>query len=322
MFRRLKNVPRVEARAALTSLAVGTILLSVKFTAYFLTGSAAIFSDAVESIVNVLAAAVAAWSLGLAHTPADADHPYGHGKVEFMSAGFEGGMILLAGVVMSFKAMDSLFLHPAEMEKLGLGMVLLVAAVCVNGGVGAYLVRLGKATGALSLEADGHHLMSDAVTSLVAAVALLAMSATKWRWLDPAGALVIAVYVSRVGVRLLRRSAAGLMDEQDNSHERLMIQILNAHVGPAGAEPRICGYHKLRHRHSGRYVWVDVHFTVAAGLSVRDGHQVASVIEGEIERKLGQADATVHIEPCPGCELCRPEAMQLGQDKGVADLAK
>ena len=322
MFGWFKNVPRAEARAALLSLGVGILLLSVKFTAYFLTGSAAVFSDAVESIVNVLASTGALWALSLAHTPADADHPYGHGKAEFMSAGFEGGMILLAGVVMTFKAMDSLFLHPAEMEKLGIGVVLLVMAVFVNGGVGIYLVRLGKMTGALSLEADGQHLMSDAVTSFVAAVVLLVMGFTRWRWLDPAGALVIAAYISRMGIRLLRRSAAGLMDEQDRNHERMMRGILDTHVGPTGVEPRICGYHKLRHRHSGRYVWVDVHFTVAQGMSVHEGHDVASVIEGEIERKLGPSDATVHIEPCPGCELCRPEASQLKQLQGVADLPK
>ncbi|MGA2500452.1 MAG: cation diffusion facilitator family transporter [Tepidisphaeraceae bacterium] len=310
MFPWFKNVPRVEARAAFISLGVGILLLSVKFTAYFLTGSAAVFSDAVESIVNVLASTGAVWALSLAHTPADADHPYGHGKAEFLSAGFEGGMILLAGVVMTFKAMDTLFLHPAEMEKLGIGVVLLVVAVFVNGGIGIYLVRLGTTTGALSLEADGQHLMSDAVTSFVAAVSLLVMSFTRWRWLDPAGALVIAAYISRIGIRLLRRSAAGLMDEQDMNHERTTRRILDTHVGRNGTQPRICGYHKLRHRHSGRYVWVDVHFTVAAGLSVREGHEIASVIEGEIERKLGQADATAHIEPCPGCELCRVESRQ------------
>jgi cation diffusion facilitator family transporter len=303
MFGWLRNVPTVEARAVGISLGVGIALLVLKFIAYFLTGSAAIFSDAVESIVNVLASGVAAYSLGLAHTPADAEHPYGHGKVEFMSAGFEGGMILLAAVVMSAKAIDAM-LHPARTEGLGIGICLMGVAMLINGGVGRYLIHLGRRRHALTLEADGHHLMSDAVTSLVATGALIAVTLTKWHWIDPIAALGIAFYVGWMGIGLLKRSAAGLMDQQDMDDEQVMKTILDSHVGDAGVEPRICGYHKLRHRHSGRYVWIDVHITVPGALSVREGHDIASVIEGEIERRLGESDATAHIEPCPGCPRC------------------
>jgi cation diffusion facilitator family transporter len=313
-----RHVPTVEARAAFISFAVGVLLLGIKFVAYFLTGSAAIFSDAMESIVNVLASAVAAWSLGLAHAPADADHPYGHGKVEFMSAGFEGGMILLAAMVMSVKAVDTLLFHPVTVEALGLGLSLMAGAMVVNGAVGLYLIRLGRRQGALALEADGHHLLSDAITSIVACVTLLAIrwSGDQWLWLDPIGALLIAAYIAWMGIGLLQRSAAGLMDRQDHEDERLMREILDAHCGPAGATPRICGYHKLRHRHSGRYHWIDVHITVAPAMSVLEGHDTASAIEGEIERRLGPGDATAHIEPCPGCDLCRPPGRD---DRGVAD---
>src|SRR3954462_13914445 len=160
----LGRVPRSEAGAAVLSLVVGIALLTIKFVAYFLTGSAAIFSDALESIVNVAASAVAAYALVIAHSPADEEHPFGDGKIEFLSAHFEGGMILLAAIAIALKAIETFF-APAPVQQLGLGIVLIAAAMIINGGVGLYLIRTGKRQGSLTLEADGHHLLSDAVTS-------------------------------------------------------------------------------------------------------------------------------------------------------------
>jgi cation diffusion facilitator family transporter len=304
MFGWFRNIPSVEAWAAAVSLTVGISLLAVKFTAYFLTGSAAIFSDAVESIANVLASAVAVWSLGLAHVPADAEHPWGHGKAEFLSAGFEGSLILMAGFAMSLKAVYAL-IRPEAPEKLGFGLGLMALAMLVNGVVGLHLIRVGRKQSAMALEADGHHLISDVVTSAMACAALVAMQFTGWTWLDPVGALVIAVYIGWMGVVLLRRAGAGLMDRQDTGDEQLTRGILDEHTGPQGRLPRICGYHKLRHRHSGRYHWIDFHLLVGPGTSVRESHDTASRIEGEIEQKLGPGDATAHVEPCPGCPLCQ-----------------
>src|SRR5215208_2219882 len=187
----LTRVPRSEAVAAALSLVVGILLLTIKFIAYFATGSAAIFSDALESIVNVAASGVAAYALVVAHSPADKEHPYGHGKIEFLSAHFEGGMILLAGIAIAIKAIE-MFFAPQQVQQLGLGIVLIAAAMVINGGVGLTLIRVGKRQGSLTLEADGHHLLSDAITSATALAALATVKIFEWPIADPIAALLIA----------------------------------------------------------------------------------------------------------------------------------
>ena len=306
MFPRLKHVPRVEAVAAGASILVALLLLAVKFAAYFMTESAAIFSDALESIVNVVASMVAAYSLFLAHQPPDEQHPYGHGKVEFLSAGFEGGMILLAACVIAFRALEEMFRGPGAHE-LDWGLLLIFFAGVVNGIAGLTLQIIGRRRNSMTLTADGKHLLSDAITSVGVLVALLMMwFKPTWVWVDPIAALLVAAYIAYMGIHLLSESAAGLMDRQDASDERLLHDILTAHVGSGGREPRICSYHKLRHRHSGRYHWVDFHLVIPAHLDVARGHQVASAIEHEIEQALGEGDATAHVEPCvaAACGTC------------------
>jgi cation diffusion facilitator family transporter len=297
----LNRIPQPERFAAVLSIAVGLILMAIKFTAYFITGSAAIFSDALESIVNVTASGVAFYSLFLAHTPADESHPYGHGKVEFLSAGFEGGMVLLASIAIAVKTIDTLLFHTIDIQRLGPGLLLIALAMLVNGVLGAYLIVTGRRHHSLTLEADGHHLLSDALTSVAALVALALVKWLGWIYADPIAALLVAAYLALIGTRLLRRSAAGLMDEQDLEDERILQNLLKSHTGPAAKEPRVCSYHKLRHRHSGRYHWVDFHIMVPSTLTVEQGHAIASALEHEIETTLGQANATAHIEPCPNC---------------------
>jgi cation diffusion facilitator family transporter len=301
-----RHIPRAEAAAAATSLIVSVVLLATKFWAYYLTGSAAIFSDALESIVNVAAAGVAAWSLYLAHQPPDPKHPYGHGKVEFLSAGFEGGMILLAALVILERAIEEMIRGPG-VERLEWGLVLIFFAGMINGVVGLVLVRLGRRSSSMTLVADGRHLLSDAVTSFGVFAALVLMHFTGWAWADPIAAVLVAVYISYMGIDLLRHSAAGLMDQQDVADEKLISGILDAHTRAGGSAPRICSYHKLRHRHSGRYHWVDFHIYVPANRDIARGHEVASAIEYEIEQALGEGNATAHVEPCKqtDCENCR-----------------
>jgi cation diffusion facilitator family transporter len=302
----LGRIPKIELRAAIASVVVGVGLLVLKFIAYFLTGSSAIFADAMESIVNVAASLVAAYSLWVAHTPADEEHPYGHGKIEFMSAGFEGGMILLASIIMAAKAIVSIVRHDLAIESIGAGLVLMSIAMLFNGGLGFYLIRTGKRQDSVTLEADGHHLLSDAITSLAAVLALVLVKNLHWTYADPIIALLMALYIMRMGLGLVWRSAAGLMDRQDTADERRLKDLLNAHIGPAGKDPRICSYHKLRHRHSGRYHWVDFHIVVPATLTVKQGHDIASAIEYEMELMLGEGNATAHIEPCEegACANC------------------
>jgi cation diffusion facilitator family transporter len=295
----LRNIPRPEARAAIVSLAIGLLLLGLKFTAWFITGSTAIFSDAMESIVNVAAAAMALYALTLAHAPADADHPYGHGKIEFVSAGFEGGMILVAAIAIVVQAVRQLFGQSAlRAQGMDLGIALMVVALVGNGLAGWYLLHTGRRRQSITLEADGKHLLSDVVTSIAVLAALLLIRVTGHAWIDPVAALLAALYIAGTGLKLLRQSAAGLMDEQDRADQILLRNILVSHLCPDGVEPQICGYHKLRHRHSGRYHWVDFHITVPANWNIAQAHQVASAIEYEIEQALKEGNATAHVEPC------------------------
>ena len=307
MAKWLAHVPRAEARAVALSLGVGVALTGVKFLAYFLTGSSAVFSDALESIVNIAAAAFAVYSISVAHTPADAAHPYGHGKIEFLSGGFEGGMILLAALAATVKAVGD-FIRTPELaqERLDLGTTLMLLALVANGLLGWYLIRTGRRQKSVTLEADGHHLIADAVTSVVALAALVVVRLTRWPYADPIAGLLVAAYIARIGVRLLGQAAAGLMDQQDEADERLLHGILQSHVGAAGKPPRICSYHKLRHRHSGRYHWVDFHMVVPSGWTIDQGHRVASEIEYEIEQALVEGNATAHVEPCQAgqCPTC------------------
>lgn len=281
------------------SLVTGLVLLAVKFVAYYLTGSTAVFADALEGIVNVSASVVAAYALIYAHEPADSEHPYGHGKIEFFAAGFEGGMILLAGLVTLAKAIEALVRSSSlRHNELGTGVLLMLLAVGLNSAVGVSLIRTGKKVSSLTLEADGWHLIGDAVTSAVALAALVLIGFTHVRWVDPAAALLVSMYIGWTGIGLVRRSAAGLLDMQDSADQAMLERILESHLGETGLEPRICSYHKLRHRHSGRYHWVDFHIMVPAEWDVDHGHRVASKIEYEIEQAIGEGNATAHVEPC------------------------
>lgn len=298
---------RMEQAAAVLSLVVAISLLILKFSAFLITGSVAIFSDAVESIVNVVAAGFALYAIKRAQVPADEDHPYGHGKIEFLAAAFEGGMIALAAVFIAWQAVDNLFLNPSTPGNLVIGLALSAIAIFVNGGVAFLLLRRARRTGSMVLEADGMHLLSDVISSVAVIVALALVKLTGWAWIDPIVAMLIAGYIAWMGFRLVRNAAGHLMDKQDEEDTKLLESILNAHVGADGQEPQICSWHKLRHRHSGRYHWVDFHVVVPDHLDVRAGHNIASQIENEMQRALGNGNATAHIEPCTdsNCSRCR-----------------
>jgi cation diffusion facilitator family transporter len=293
----LGNVPRSEARAILLSLLAGILLLAVKFAAYYLTSSTAVLSDAMESIVNVLASCFALYALRLAHLPADEKHPYGHGKVEFLSAGFEGGMVFLAALYI-FVHVIYQFFNPRPLERVETAMGLMLLATVVNGVIGFILIRAGKRNHSLTLEADGQHLLADAITSIAVLISLLLVKFTHSTLPDPITAILVSVYLVILAMRLLRRSTAGLMDEQDAADTTLIQSILDKHLPPNGTPPHICSYHKLRHRHSGRYHWIDMHLVVPPSHTITSAHELASQIEYEIEQALEMGNATAHVEPC------------------------
>ena len=307
----ITRIPRPEALAVGVSLSVGVLLLAIKFVAFFVTESAAIFSDAAESIANVMGSAMAFYALSLAHRPPDEGHPYGHGKVEFLSAMFEGSLVLLAAVFILFRTVDAMWTGELVREQqLGFGLWLVTLALLVNGAVGLYLIRTGRKRGSMTLEADGKHLMSDALTSIAVLVGLGLVKVTGWRFFDPLTALLIGIYIGFMAIGLLRGSAGRLMDMQDLADAKLLTMILNGHLAREGREPRICAFHKLRHRHSGRYHWVDFHIILPATCTIQSGHAAAQAIEDEIERALGEGEATAHVDPCvakecPNCQAYR-----------------
>jgi cation diffusion facilitator family transporter len=314
----------LERKAAFAAIIIGVVLMAAKFAAYALTRSAVVFSDAMESIANVLASGVAYYSIRAAHTPADDNHPYGHGKFEFLSAAFEGGMICIAAAIIFGKAMDQLLLRPQTVAEIDIGVLLLAATIIVNGGFGYWLKRLGTRTGSIALEADGKHLMTDAVTSLGTILALVLVwwsakaspsSGNHFAWIDPALAIAFAAYIAWNGWGLFRRAMAGLTDEQDPKDQAMLEALLASHIKPCGkcadthagqasppdtiaTPPFICGYHKLRHRHSGRMHWVEFHIQVPGDTSVDQGHAIVTALQREIESKLTPCDATGHVEGC------------------------
>ena len=281
----------------------------MKYAAYFMTQSAAIFSDATESIANVLASAVAIYALVVAHRPADSEHPYGHGKVEFISAWFEASLIMGAAIFIVIKTADAIY-HGAyaSAETAATGIVLMSIAMVANAVVGMYLLNVGRREGSMTLIADGKHLLTDVYTTVGVLIALGLVKLTGVALIDPIAAFVLAGYIGYMSLNLLRHAAAGIMDKQDIEDEALVTRILQAHCGSSGREPRICNYHKLRHRHSGRYHWVDFHIRLPGVVDVRRAHEVATAIELEIENALGEGNATAHVEPCDERQ-CVPEGV-------------
>lgn len=308
-----------EIRWAKLSLGVSLLLLGIKLAAFFLTGSQAIFSDALENMANVVTAGFAVYAIQVAHRPADAEHPYGHGKIEFFSAGLEGSMIILASALIAGKVILS-WVHGQgpDVHHLDIGLLLIIGALIGNGLLGWFLWISGRRNKALVLEAGGIHLLTDALDSVVVLVAIAIVRLTGWQWVDSAAALAVAAYIAFLGLGLLKRSANGLMDRQDPRQSEQLREILQSHVGPNGREPRICSFHKLRYRSSGRNQWVDFHIMVPATWNIERGHHIASAIEHEIEQTLGDANATGHVEPCqdatcPSCHAIQPAVTQLPQ---------
>lgn len=286
--------------AAHLSLTVGSILLIIKFLAYFFTGSTAILSDAAESIVNVVAAAVALYSLRIVIKPADEHHPYGHGKIEFFSAAFEGGAIIAAAIWIIYKALSDLFL-PSHLHQLNLGIWLLGISTVINLALGWFLVHTGKSKGSLILEADGKHILTDVATSVGVLIGLILVMFTGWGFLDSVMAILVAINIIFTGWKLFHRAAKGMMDESTDEDKAKIVAILDKY-----SEDKYCTYHKLRHRLSGGTHYVDFHLIFPATLTIDKAHTVATAIELEIVSILGDAGAMAHIEPCKnkGCPNC------------------
>lgn len=290
---------------AVLSFVVAVALLGVKFWAYWRTGSQAIFSDAVESIVNVVTALVAIAVLAYAGRPADRDHPYGHGKVEFFSAAFEGGLIFCAALVILWQAVDA-FLIGAMPRDLDFGVVLTFGAGLANGALGWFLVRYGRRHHSSALEADGHHVLSDFWTSVGVVAGLVVVRLTGIWWLDPAIAAVMMVWLLVTGWRIVQRAIGGLLDAEDPELLRQVVAVLSAKVGDG-----LIRMHHLRAIRSGRFRHISAHLVVPEFWSVQRAHDAAEALAAHVLRELpGEGDIDFHTDPCERawCAMCDLEA--------------
>ncbi|MGO8791050.1 MAG: cation diffusion facilitator family transporter [Terriglobia bacterium] len=272
------NESRQLQLAMWVSLAVGFLMLGTKVFAYGMTGSAAILSDAAESVVHVVAVSFAAYNLWLSRKPPDRSHLYGHDKIAFFSAGFEGAMIILAAVYIVYESIHRLIAGP-KLENLGAGALLVLVAGLINGALGGYLVWVGNKHRSLILEADGKHVLTDCWTSLGVIVGLGLTMLTGWRRFDPVVAILVALNILWMGSKLIRQSIGGLMDEVDPIVESQILGLLVEMTCEAGVE-----FHGLRQRNAGNTNWVEFHLLFPKDISLESAHALATKIEERIQR--------------------------------------
>ena len=278
-------------RYAVVSIVAALITIALKGGAYFLTGSVALLSDALESLVNLAAAIFALVALWIAEQPEDEEHAYGHSKAEYFASGFEGALVLFAALSIAFSAVRSL-LDPRPVQDLGTGIAISVVASLINFAVARVLFQAAHRYESITLEADAHHLMSDVWTSVgvISGVTLAAWSG--WAILDPLVALVVAINILRIGMQLLHRSALGLLDTSlPEETRRGIVEILDAHRAE-GVQ-----YHALRTRQAGVRRFISFHILVPGDWSVQRGHDLLEEIEDAIRARVPYSTVFTHLEP-------------------------
>ena len=278
-------------RFAWLSIGAATLIICLKAAAYWVTNSVGLLSDALESVINLVAAIVALIVLTVAARPADEDHPYGHDKAEYFSSGVEGGMILLAAIGIAVAAIERM-LNPRPVEHLALGVTISIVASLINFGVARVLMKAGREHESITLEADAHHLMTDVWTSIGVVIGIAAIAVTGWELLDPIVALLVAANITWTGIHLVRRSILGLMDTALPEDE---LGVIRAALEPYRAQG--IEYHALRTRRSGPRRFVSLHLLVPGAWTVQRGHDLVERIEAQIHGQLSNTTITVHLEP-------------------------
>ncbi len=294
----------------MAAVVIGILLLVAKFLAYFWTHSNTILTDALESIINVLAGFFALYSLHLSSKPKDFDHPYGHGKVEFISAGLEGVLIIFAGVLIIGKSIVGFF-KPTTLEHLDVGMLIIIISGFVNYGVGWFLVNVGKANHSMTLKADGQHLKSDAYSSFGIFAGLIVILLTGWNFLDNVVAIIFGVIIIYMGIKLARKSIAGIMDEADDDVIQNIVENINEQRKPAWID-----IHNLRVIQFGNKLHVDCHVTLPWYFTLQEAHDEIEEIAAIINVKHGhRVEFFIHGDPCvpKSCPICMVEDCKVRQ---------
>jgi len=299
------------------TLIVGIVLLIIKFLGYYLTNSTAILSDALESIVNVVTALTALFAIHVSARPADENHPYGHGKIEFFSSGFEGLLIGIAGIIIIYKAIESLLLKP-EVVKLTLGLILITIAGIVNGLLGWYLIKKGDITKSATLTGSGYHVLSDAYTSFGVIIGLLLVKITGLWWLDPITAGVIGLQITWHSYGLIKESTDRLMDSADPKTLNKVSKLLENNRQSEWIAP-----HRLRAWYSGPDLFLDLHLIMPYYWSLKDVHLAEHQIHDILEQAFTEpVEVIVHTEPCMPecCHICSMEGCPVRQHPQIEKL--
>jgi cation diffusion facilitator family transporter len=290
----------IRKRAAIISLIVGFGMFFFKIGAYLITGSAAIFSDAIESIVHVMATSMALYSIILSSRPADDSHPYGHGNVEYFSAGIEGFLIAVAAIVIIYESVVAILVG-TELKQLGIGAIIITIASVVNLILGNYLIRTGKKTNSLTLVADGKHVLTDSITSFGVIAAVLLVIFTGIELLDPIIAILVALNILYTGYKLIRESIGGLMNEvKPETLKKLSDKLVSI------KKDYWIDIHELRFWQSGDKVFIDFHLILPYYFNIKQTHEEENTIEAELQKDFSQADLKIHLDYCIPqlCKFC------------------
>jgi len=295
----MQSAQRIKYKWMSLSLGLSLVLMILKFIAWWLTASTAILTDALESIINVIASGFAFYSIYLSGQPRDRNHPYGHGKIEFFSSGFEGALILSAGVFIAIQAVRS-FAHPHPVSHLDWGLMLVAVTTAANALTGWMLIRAGRQTGSITLVADGRHLLTDALSSLLVVVGVVVMMLTGLAWLDSGTSLLLSLLIILNGVSLVRQSVAGLMDATDQVVLQRVVAILNEHRPDHWID-----VHNLRVQRYGSDLHIDCHLTLPYYWDLTQAHEEVSHFGAVLKEEMAtEVEIFTHADPC--LEACCP----------------
>jgi cation diffusion facilitator family transporter len=282
-----------RTRVACLSIVAGCFILGLKYYAYHISHSAALKSDAIENVVNVVAAVFALGAIIFAGKPADREHPYGHGKIEHFSAAFEGGMISLAAVLILYEAVRAV-VDKVPLENLSLGLAINFVAGVLNGALGLYLIHKGKQQHSHALVADGHHVLSDFYTTIGLGAGLLLVQVTHLHWLDPLMAVMVGAILAWTGFKLVRTSSAALLDAEDPDLVERLVAVINQ-TRPVD----ILAVHELRTLRSGRYTHIDIHLVIPEFYGIAQGHELAEHFGLTVVKQAAiEGEFHTHVDPC------------------------
>ncbi len=280
---------------------MGVVLLCLKFLAYFVTHSVAILTDALESIVNVLAGLIGWYSLYVSAKPRDEGHPYGHGKAEFISATFEGTFIFLAGIFIIYQAIGNL-IHPQQLQQLDWGIVLIAVSGLMNFLAGKLAVKTGAKSNSMAITASGKHLISDAYSTIALLIGLTILSITKIPWIDSVVAIIFSGIILYTGYKILRESIAGIMDEADTELLKELVDFLNKN-----RRVNWIDMHNLRVIKYGSQLHLDCHLTLPWYFNLLEAHKEIDELYNLVSNHFGNTiEIFVHTDPCMSfsCKLC------------------